>query len=120
VSDTPHHLGHQLDGLDGCTVLVCSGLDCAVASDRILSALRPIVAAAPGGVLVSTGCLHACTHAPVTIIDRRPTRHTPGFAVAVTLTASTALADLAGWVAAGGPGVAPMPARLDRALFAVH
>ena len=111
----------------GCTVVACGGTACTSAripSKKVLDGLRTSVRGTPGAVLVgSFGCLGVCDSSAVVVVQRRrehtadPDRSSPIVWIAVG--DDSTLADVAAWVAAGGPGTAPMPPTIDNALIAL-
>lgn len=100
----------------GCRITVCRGCCCGterkhpdVDSDGQLGALRRIT-----DVLV-TDCLDACGQSNVVVVQPSPAgRHAGGRPAWLGLVNDdTAVDEIAVWVAAGGPGLAPMPAMLE-------
>ena len=106
--------------IEGCTLTVCRDCCCgnarkhpAVDHDGQLDRLRSAVGA-PHRVRVSQ-CLDVCAEANVMVVHPAPAARRRGArAVWLGLVLSEAIeADLAAWVSAGGPGVAPIPPTLD-------
>lgn len=67
------------------------------------------------GRVRATGCLDACEHANVIVVQPSPAgRAAGGRPVCLGLVNDTeAAADIAAWIAAGGPGLADPPGVLD-------
>ena len=104
----------------GCTVTVCRDCCCGnerkhprVDHDGQLVRLRESLPA-PHRVRVSE-CLDACADANVIVVHPEPAARRRGVrAVWFGLVGDEAVEeDIAAWVRAGGPGVAPMPAILE-------
>ncbi|MGV9358551.1 (2Fe-2S) ferredoxin domain-containing protein [Streptomyces misionensis] len=107
------------EGPDRCTVTVCRG--CCCGTEKLpgvdhaaqLGLLREALVGT-GRVRV-TGCLDACEHADVIVVQPSPAgRAAGGRPVWLGLVNDIdAAADIAAWVAAGGPGLADPPGVLD-------
>jgi hypothetical protein len=104
----------------GCTITVCRDCCCgnkrkhpAVDHDGQLFQLRESLPA-PHQVRVSE-CLDACAEANVIVVHPNPAARRRGArAVWFGLVGTEAVTDdIAAWVQAGGPGVAPMPPILE-------
>ena len=112
--------GTRRNSAAGCTVTVCRDCCCGnarkhpkVDHDGQLVRLREALPQ-PHRVRVSE-CLDACAEANVIVVHPQPhARHTGARAVWFGLVGDDAVEqDIADWVRAGGPGVAPMPAILE-------
>lgn len=109
----------------GTTVVVCTGPACTAPThhhhpDDTLRRLGPAVAATSGGILIrSLGCLGACPHAPIAVVNQRDAL-VPNITVWFTIDAPCTVAQIAEWVQAGGPGTASMPAHLDKTIITIQ
>ncbi|QLJ03442.1 (2Fe-2S) ferredoxin domain-containing protein [Streptomyces sp. NEAU-sy36] len=112
--------GHGVtEGPDRCTVTVCRG--CCCGTEKLpgvdhaaqLDLLRETLV--DTGRVRVTGCLDACEHADVIVVQPSPAgRAAGGRPVWLGLVNDIdAAADIAAWVAAGGPGLADPPGVLD-------
>ena len=111
--------------LTGCIVTVCRGCCCGtveaqpgVDSEAHLLALQAI----PGARVRISQCLAACELSNMVVVnpsaEGRAGGGRPAWLGGVVTDDEIRL--IAGWVEAGGPGVAPMPAELMVNLEAVH
>ena len=111
--------------LTGCIVTVCRGCCCGTAhaqpdvdSEAHLAALQAI----PGARVRISQCLAACELSNMVVVnpssDGRAKGGRPAWLGGVVADEEIAL--IAGWVEAGGPGVAAMPAELAVNLEAVR
>lgn len=118
MSERRRYQKEELEGLDGCTVVVCAGPDCSDTAELVIATLGPFIAQTEGAILIRASCVRACQNAPVVIVQRRSGTE-PGLAAALT-TEPTLLAELGRWVTAGGPGTAPLPDQLHPTVFAAR
>jgi hypothetical protein len=109
----------------GCTVTVCRDCCCGNGAkhptvDHDAQLRRLGAALTPGHRLRTSLCLDACAEANVMVVHPRPDARRRGarpvwFGLVLD---DAVLADIEAWVIAGGPGVAPLPARLELSVIA--
>jgi hypothetical protein len=111
--------------LSACIVTVCRGCCCGTTAaqpdvdhERHLALLKAV----PGARVRTSQCLAACELSNMVVVnpsaDGRANGGRPAWLGGVVTDEEITL--IAGWVEAGGPGVAPMPADLSLNLQAVH
>ncbi|MGW2642821.1 (2Fe-2S) ferredoxin domain-containing protein [Streptomyces sp. NPDC001348] len=110
-------------GTARCTVTVCRGCCCGTGKipgvDHVAQLARLREAVADVAQVRVTGCLDACEHANVIVVQPSPAgRAAGGRPVWLGLVNdSDAADDIATWIAAGGPGLADPPGVLDLYAF---
>ncbi|GHK04314.1 hypothetical protein SY2F82_61110 [Streptomyces sp. Y2F8-2] len=123
MSRRPRKAAPATAGATRCTVTVCRGCCCGTAKipglDHAEQLARLRQALADIAQVRVTGCLDACEHANVMVVQPSATgRAAGGRPVWLGLVNdSDATADIAAWITAGGPGLADPPGVLDLYAF---
>jgi (2Fe-2S) ferredoxin len=123
VSHSARKAAPATAGAAHCTVTVCRG--CCCGTEKIpgldhAGQLAQLRQALPGTAHVRvTGCLDACEHANVIVVQPSAAGRTAGGRPVWLglVNDPDAAADIASWIAAGGPGLADPPAVLDLYAF---
>ena len=111
-------------GRTGCQVTVCRGCCCGTERkhptvDHAAQVQRLRVAVGAHGSVRITDCLDACGESNVVVVQPSPAgrarRGRPTWLAWVN--DDDAVADIESWLAAGGPGLAPIPATLELHTF---